>query len=228
MIFIRGKLENIVQVNDKTRLDFSGSFISGESATIASITVVTEAGETPIDITEDKYLDWVYQTNGDKVITVEVTDSNAVVESKDFNISILSTAEDNLFSNDDDIKSYEPELLEWVKDGRDSFLDVHRQAQVDILEEIARAGYRKSDGARYEKDDISNIEEFREMSKFKTLKYIYKGLSNAIDDVFSEKSRDYASMEVSAKKKAFMELDVDGDGETEKVQVFSGNLRRTF
>lgn len=227
MIFIRGKLEDTVQVDDKTRLDFRETFISdNDPLTITSMTVEVEAFGEVLVITDNMYIDWVYETDGVKLVTVTVEDDSPNTTVKEFMINVVTAAEDNLFSNDDDIKGYEPDLLRWVEDGRDSFLDKHRIAQTEILDELNNAGYSKSDGSRYEKEDISNIREFQELSKFTALRIIFSGISNAIDDVFSKKASDYDAQAIRAKRKAYLRLDVDGDGDEEKVPVFSGDLRR--
>ena len=227
MIFISENLEKIVQVKDKTRLDFRRTFASqATQAEIDSMTVYPDILSSGIDITEDKYLDWVYDVSGEKTIRVDVVDTDSNIFSENFTIKILTDAEDNLFSNDSDINSYEPDLFKWVQEGRDSFLDKHRTAQSEILEELNNAGYEKSNGSRYEAKDIVNIKEFQALSKYTTLRIIFEGISNDIDDVFAEKARRYNSLAVNTKKRAYYRLTPDQNVGEVKRDVFSGYLVR--
>ncbi len=225
MIFAHIDIEAVVQVNDKTRLNASKSF----SNTIGEITLVEiqpTASESFYDVTSDLYLDWSYSTDGDHVATVRINGT----ESQSRTISVLSVADDNLFSVDTDIISYEPDLLKWVQDGRNSFLDKHRAAQREILNELDANQIWKRDGSRYTATDIVDIQEFKEWSKYETLRIIFDGISNAIDDVFKDKANNYKMLVVSAKKRATLRLDYNDDGNIdnlEKTNIFTGTLRRS-
>tara|TARA_R110001632_G_scaffold52197_6_gene129727 strand:+ start:159 stop:839 length:681 start_codon:yes stop_codon:yes gene_type:complete len=226
MIFIRGKLEDVVQVGDKTRLDFARTYAI-DGSEIVKVEIQPEVTGEFYDVTDDLYLDWVYDTDADKQVVCRVTDGSLVEETKNLIISVLDEETDNLFSTDTDIVPLEPELLKWVQDGRDSFLDKHRASQREILEELNNAGYSKSDGTRYEAVDIVDIKEFKELSKYTTLRIIFEGISNDIDDVFHEKAVRANTKAVDTKKRAYLRLDVNGDGETTKECVFSGYLKRS-
>lgn len=212
MLFIQVKNETIVQTDDKTRIDISKSFISGVIPDIVKYEIQPEASASFEDVTEDMRLDWVYDTDGDKVITVKATDDLAVEYTKTATISIITDLDDNLFSSDADIVGLEPDLLQWVQDGRNSFTDKHREAQREILNELDAARIWKDDGDRYASTDIVDLVEFRDWSKYVALRIIFEGISNAIDDVFSIKATKYQSHAVQAKKRATFRLDSNGDG----------------
>ena len=224
MIFAHIEVESVLQINDKTRLNASKSF----SNTVGEITLIEiqpSGSESFFDVTNTGYLDWSYSTDGDHIATVRINST----ELQSRTISALSVADDNLFSNDSDIVAYEPDLLKWVQVGRNSFLDKHRAAQKEILNELDSNQIWKRDGSRYEASDIINIQEFKEWSKYEALRIIFDGISNAIDDVFKDKANKYAGLAVSAKKRATLRLDYNDDGTidaNEKTNIFTGELRR--
>lgn len=230
MIF--GKIENesIIQVNDKTRLSAIKTYISPDEADITKIEIQPESGADFIDVTENKYLDWSYGLDGEKTITLRVTTDYLPSEFSN-NINVVSVADDNLFSGDSDLIEYEDDILSYVRDGRSSFLDKHRAAQMLILDDLDSAQIWKRDGSRFTASDIIDIQDFRRWSIFLTLKIIYESLSNAIDDVFSIKARKYSSMATEAKKRASLRLDVNQDGiisnnEIDSVDLTTGLLFR--
>jgi len=230
VIFIKIIREPVVQVGDKTRLDLSGTFIiSTTSATITSVEIDPDNTGTFYDTGAKRIIDWAYSVNGTNNGTVRVTDSAANVETQAFTTEILNESEDNLFSSDSDITAYEPDILKWVQDGRNSYLNMHRNAQTDILAELDASRIWKRDGERYTKDDIVDVIEFQEWSKFLVLRTIFEGLSNDVNDIFNTKMINYRSLEVQAKKRATFRLDSNGDGEitpSESVDNLSGYMYR--
>lgn len=227
MIFINLKKEDKIQVGDKTRLDVSGTFItSGTGATITLIEIDPDNTATFFDVTSNQYLDWVYALDGDQTINVRVTDSDTNVENKSFTLSAISVADDNLFSKDEDLVASEGDIYLYLREGRTTFLDKHREAQQRILGELDRSGMVKRDGGRYEPSDITEIEEFRIWSKYLTLQIIFEANSNDINDIFFEKSSRYRTLANETKSRAFIRLDSDGDGELEQREVFSGYMVR--
>jgi hypothetical protein len=212
MIFPVLKLENIVQVNDKTRLDGSKSYTTPNEAAISLVEIEPESGAGFFDVTENKYLDWQYATNGSKSITLRITtDGSPITLTKA--LVIISAADDKLFSSDEQLTAHEPNILDYVRDGRNSFLDVHRASQDKILNWLDEHRIVDANGARLTKDAIVNIEEVSNWSKYMTLKTIFEGLSNSVGDVFSAKSKTYEELEVASKNKSQIRLDLDGDGE---------------
>jgi hypothetical protein len=219
MIFSNLKADEIVQIDDKTRLDVSGIFSpDGESITLIEIEPETSAGY--IDVTTKKYLDWQYSTNGTKTISVRVTGSGAP-ETTTYSIEVLNASDDNLFSTDNDLVNHESDILKWLPNGRNSFNYKHRAGQTIILEWLDRNGISKSDGSRYVKADITDIEEVRHWSKYQTLVLIFEDLSNAIDDIYAQKAIRYRRLMDETKNRAILRLDTNGDGTTEPLEGFN-------
>ena len=222
MIFPVLSHESIVQVDDKTRLDASKSF--SNSADITLVEIDPDGTGTFYDITnvDGWYLDMVYGVEGDKTITLRINTTTT----KTFTINIVSEDDDNLFSNDGDIIGLESDILKYLPDGRSSFLDKHREAQKEILNDLDASGVWKRNGERYEALDIIDIQEFKDWSKYVTLRIIFEGLSNEVGDIFRVKADNYASFQSKAMKRAVLRLSPDGVADTQKVHVFSGNIER--
>lgn len=219
-IFPNAELEAIVQVNDKTRLDATKSFVDKGEAAITLVEIEPEAAAGFIDVTgslpiksKNWFLDWQYATDGVKTVTVRVTTDGAPVTASN-TLTIISVADDKLFSADSDLIKHEPEILQDknLPDGRNSFLNVQRRSQELILAFLDENGVVDIDGNRLTKADILDVEEVRQWSTFLSLRLIFEGLSNAIDDIFSEKAKRYETMEISARGRAQLRVDVNNDG----------------
>lgn len=225
MIFPHIQLENLVQENDKTRIDVARSFANSETIDIYEVSVDNEV--TYIDVTTDMTLDWAFDTFGVYPIFVRLTGSVSGEITFSKTLVVKTAEEDNLFSNDNDLVQHEDDILNYIRDGRSTFLDKHRLAQKMILNDLDKNQIWKDDGTRYIASDIVDTQEFSEWSKFMVLRIVMESLSNDINDIFHEKAVRYRSMEVEAKKRACLRLDSSGDGEIdEKVNLFSGDLIR--
>lgn len=150
-------------------------------------------------------------------------------DSKSFAVKVYSVDGDYLFSNDGDLTAHEPEIMKWVEEGRSSFLNAHRRSQKLIMAWIDEKGYVNVYGNKYSKRDIIDIEEVKQWSIFLTLRLIFQGISNAVDDVFDRKAKQYGLNEEAAKQRVILRLDTNEDGtadETEGLSIYSGSLFR--
>lgn len=223
-IFGNLQLEEVVQVNDKTRIDATTSFVSADEAAITLLEIEPEAAAGYIDVTNEQYLDWQYATDGDKTISLRITTDGAP-ETITATLSVLSAADDYLFSSDEELLPYEPHILRWVRDGRNSFLDVHRAAQDRIVKWLDEHKIWDINGNRLTKAAIVDIEEVNDWSKFMVLKFIFEGISNATDDIFHEKALRYQKMMLTAQERAALRLDRNNDGEVDTYKI---NLKSLF
>jgi hypothetical protein len=232
-IFPNLELEDVVQVGDKTRLNSTKTFASKDEASITLVEIEPESGNGFIDVTgsgpRDYFLDWEY-SGISRTVTVSVrvtTDGLPVTTTK--TIEVLTASDDGLYSDDQDLISLESDILKWVREGRNSFLDFHRKAQFLILDFLNDIGVRDVDSKRITKDDIVDVLEVRKWSKYKTLALIFEDISNATDDVFAEKRRFYDSLAKSAFNKSVLRLDLNNDGvveDSEGVSIYTGFLSR--
>jgi len=217
-IFPHAEIEETVQVNDRTRIDATKSFITQDEADVTLVEIEPVGGNGYIDVTgtkqSDWYLDWEYATDGVATVSVRITTDGAPT-TETYTLTVISEADDALFSTDKDIVSIEPNILKFnggaARSGRNTFLDVHREAQKLILDHINERGYRNDDDSAITKDQMIISEDVKKWSKFKTLGLIYQGVSNAVDDVFDLKSQKYFSMASDASDRATLRIDFNKD-----------------
>lgn len=224
-IFPKLELEEKVQVGDKTRLDGSKSFKTDEVTAVSLVRIKPESGGVFIsvavsDVTNPKkwYLDWQYSTTGAKTVTIEITDSATptpnVTTSTD-TLDVVSVSSENLFSKDTDLVSEEPDILKYVRAGRASFIDIHRVAQENILNEIYKNRILNKNGEKLTASEVLDVNEVKLWSKYMVLKMIFEGLSNAVEDVFSNKAQKYLRKENEWREMSFnlLKIDYNLDGE---------------
>lgn len=219
MIFINCQRESVVQVGDKTRIDVSKSFVNGDDLT--DITIEPESGAGAVSVfSEDQkrwYLDWAYSTDGEKQITVEANDGVNTV-SNIFTINIVSEADDNLYSDDSEIFSIESELSRYIPKGRNSYLNLHREAQSRILTYLDRKRIWKADGEAYNKNEINLNGELNKWSLYETIFMIYTDLYIISGDKFKDKAEEYKKLRNFERDRAAIRVDVNGDGQFDNQQ----------
>jgi uncharacterized protein YqfB (UPF0267 family) len=213
------EIEAVVQVNDRTRINASRSVADPNEAAISKVEIQAETGGDWYDVydatsSDNWYLDWQYASAGSKTVSCRVT-TNASPTSVTATLTVKSVADDNLFSSDSDLTAWEPDILKYIRDGRSSFKDVHRESQKQILDWFDSQGIRDEDDNRYTAADVVDVQEVKEWSKFLTLQIIFEGISNAVDDVFSKKALKYEGYALRARNRSEIKLDTDGDGDAE-------------
>lgn len=229
--------DEVVQVDDKFRISAAKSYVAKGTDAITNVEIEPDAGAGFVSVfaprVADWFLDWQYDSEGDKIITCRITSGvspNEVVESTSLTLECLSSLEDKLLSSDQDLVAIESKILSWVPVGRNSFKYAHREAQRQILEWLWTNGFTKIDGSRITTEEILDIEEFRFWSRYVTLRLIFNDLSNAVDDIFDKKSKAYKNEEFLWRNKAALKLDWNGDGEIgdyESMDMTTRNLVRT-
>lgn len=215
--------ESVIQVGDKLRIDASKSFISKDEDPIYEVEIMPEAGGDWISVyvannSSAWFLDWAYSGASRSVVIscrIRVDGIAGPTETVTKTISVVTAADDKLFSSDSDLTALEPDILKWTKAGRSSFLDVHRMAQSKILEWIDEAGYRNEDGTKVSKNELLDLSEVRPWSRDLTLSLIFFGISNQVDDVFAQKSKYYASQAKDRADRAVLAWDFNKDGDLE-------------
>lgn len=166
---------------------------------------------------------------GQKIVTLVCTNADAESDTKYFYIKVYSEDGDYLFSNDSDLVAHEPDILKWVPDGRASFKNIHRRSQKLIMQWIDENGYTDINGKKYTKRDLVDVDEVKQWSTFMTLRMIFTGLSNQLDDVFDRKAREALDLENSARKRCVLRIDFDKNGQiddNENLWIGSGSLFR--
>lgn len=164
-----------------------------------------------------------------RFVTVEVENPEALTSSSVVEINVYSEEGDRLFTSDQDLIAHEPDVLKWVPQGRATFKNVYRRAQKLIIAWLDEKGYVNAYAEKYNKFDIIDIEEVRQWSTFMSLRLIFEGISNSVDDVFSQKANKYSMLEEAARQRVILRIDYDKDGivdTTEGVSIYSGSLFR--
>jgi len=216
MIFPSIEHELVLQVNDRTRLDASKTYSDKSGPVITKVEIQPYAGGPQINVTNVKasewYTDYQYASAGAKVITVTInSDSTPVTITS--TITVKTVADDALFSADTDLVQEEPDITKYVRKGRNTFKDVHREAQREILDLLDRKGYKGPDQSRLTASQAVAVDQVRTMSKYLALHLIYLGLSNVVDDVFFKKSAVYWSKYLTASDRRIIGFDLNNDGE---------------
>lgn len=225
MIFPSLTFENTLQVDDKTRINASRSFVT-QGETITNVEIQPEALSGYISVfnsDNDKwYLDWAYETEGSKTISVRIT-SDMGTKTKTYITDILTEAEDALLSDDNDILPYEPTLLRFLPKGKNSFKYAHRASQDKILAYLDEQRIYKNDKSRYTKHDLATITDpefkyqFKQWSSFQTLLIIFESIQVSVNDVFEEKRQQYDNDMRQHRNRASLRLDQNGDGVLDNV-----------
>lgn len=142
-------------------------------------------------------------------LTVESISESAVLDEY---VKVYTKEGDALFSEDADLLSYESEIMKWLPRGRGSYLDLHRKAQKLIIDWIDRQGYRDDQNEKINKFAFVDNSDVRLWSVYTCLNLFFMGNQNASDDVFKEKAKHYHKLEIEARDRAVLNLDLDNDG----------------
>ena len=231
-IFPHIETEVTVQENDKTRIDATKSFVDKGEAAITLVEIEPEAGAGFIDVTgtsyKDWYLDYEFATAGTITSTVRITTDGAPT-SRTQTIAVVTEAVDKLFSNDQDLKIHEHDILKYVPQGKSSFKYMHRRAQSLILDWLDRQGYTDTGGVKLGLDAVVDITEVKEWSTYLAISLIFADISNVPDDIFDKKVGIYTTRMLDARNRSVLRLDLTGDGNVEvgeNIRVTSSFLVR--
>jgi hypothetical protein len=218
-----------VGAGDKITISSSGQFallpVSGESVRNGLLKHVGFLVDTADSVTSvtGKQVDYLQ-----KQVTIyaeDATTPTANNKSSSKLIKVLSEDGDKLFSSDEELTALEPEILKWVTPGRNTFKDVHRRCQKNILTHLDEEGYVDVYDKPYTKSALVSIEEVRPWATYMAMRLIFEGIHNSKEDVFAEKARTYMSEEIKARNRMVLRIDVDDDGKidtTEGLNSFSG------
>lgn len=160
-------------------------------------------------------------TNGDINPIARFTATDGRVFDRATSLTLVTEAEDYLFSSDVDLVKHEEEIFKFLPKGRSSFIYKHRRAQELILEDFNERGVTNTDNEKLTKADFVDIEEVRDWSIALTLSLIFADNSNVIGDTFSIKAEEYNSAALRHRDRAFTRVDLDGDGIIDKGETVS-------
>ena len=213
--------DNLLQVGDMARLDASQSLVSGLDQFV-SIEIQPDAEDDFVLLDKDyPFLDYYYETVGDKVCTVRLT-SDLGTKEVSKTISVISEEDDRLFSNDSMLADYEQNIFGLLPSGRQSFKYAHRKSQEDILRDLIESGHK------VDKVVIFDIKEVQRWSTFKTLALIFESNVMIEGDVHIRKTEIYQIKESEARNSALIRFDNNKDGIADTViRNFPSRIRLT-
>ena len=235
MIFPSLSLETVLQVEDKTRLNASRSFVTN-GETVTDVLIQPEIGENFISVyntdQEKWYLDWAYVASGIKQVVIRVeTDLTPLGRSRTYDVNVLTDDEDSLFSSDADLIPWETDILNYLPRGKNSYLYAHRKAQDLIISYLDEQRYWKKDGSRITKEDIAAItddevrEQFKQWSTYQTLLIIFESIQVSDADIFEDKRSKYEALRNASRQRSALRLDLDGDAKIDNVAYDIRTLR---
>jgi hypothetical protein len=157
-------------------------------------------------------------------LTVETpTESESISEF----MEVYSFEGDALFADDTDLTALEPDIMKWLPLGRASYKDLHRKAQKIILDWLDRQGYRNDDFSKITKFAFVDNSDVRLWATYTALNVFFSGVNNQVGDVFKDKAKFYHGLEIAARDRAVLNLDLNGDGKADQVagpDIRSGRL----
>ena len=234
MIFPKLTFETVLQVDEKTRLDASLSFAT-DSDVIADVLIKPHSDADFISVYNNNnkdrwFIDWAYED--DELVSPEVrlvTEDQTKTKIYTSGITVLSQEQDALLSDDNDLLPFETDILKYLPKGKNSFIYAHRKSQERILAYLDEQRIWRNDGSRYTKQDIVDLpsefkDQFKQWSCFQTLTIIFESLQRSNNDIFQEKKMEYEKLMISARNRASLRLDQNGDGNLDPIPY---NIRTT-
>lgn len=216
MLFPNAIIDSLVQICDMFRIDASKSF-HGSGEILTNVNIYPDFVNNPADVynvyvedcPEDWFLDYAYEADGDYTIRVELVTASES-KFKDYSITAVTEAEDNLQSNDAMIFALESELKKYMPEGRNSYKYLHREALVKMLDYMYRNGIYNPDGTRIEKSQLIG-DKLSEWSKYETMVLIFQELKTSNVELFNEKIEDYEEERDNARAIYKFEYDSNKD-----------------
>lgn len=229
--------DSLVRVGDKIRIDCTKTFAAKGSPAITQVRIRPESAHSFIDVTgpsvninsKNWFLDWVYESDGNKTITLEVTDSASNVVTKDSVVSVLLPQNDKTFASDTELQAYDSDILSYLPESRSSWNHVHREVRRRILAYLRDRRVFMPDGSEIPIERLLVVNELREIAAIWALKIIYWDLSNKIDDKFFQKYQETEKLLNSLLSKGDLGIDFDDDGSLsglERVDLRSMTMNR--
>ena len=237
MIFPCIEADTCLSLNEKFRIDVSNSYATADEGMFTSIQIEPDTGVGFFDAIDGDYLDWQYETDGTKIVSVTFTTENGTPKTETYEIEVK--AEECLLSDDECLKAFEPTLYKLLPCERCNFMFIHRKVVDCILNELSCRGiYKKAtggisvknpiDGCKLELltcEDLVGSEQVKRIATFWALEMIYGGNYNSTDDLYYTKFKYYRAERTKAMSAGNLLIDRDGDGELERGEGTSWNKR---
>lgn len=142
-------------------------------------------------------------------------------------LRLYSIEGDALFSNDQDLITKKTDIMNWVKPGRNSFLNFHRQAQEEIIDYFRGKAFVDVFHNPLRLKAFVKPEDLNQWSTFLALRLIFDDFSNAVDDIFYSEARQFEAREMRLRNR-YMRIDLDNDGVADKGEAINITSGRAF
>lgn len=126
-------------------------------------------------------------------------------------VEVYTPEGDALFSEDADLISEENDIMKWLPQGHGSFIYLHRKAQKSILDYLDRNGYRDNKQRKITKFAFVDRSDVKEWSTYEALVFFFASAQNQTDDIFKEKRKHYEKLQIAARDRIALSLDLNGD-----------------
>lgn len=229
MIFPNLIFDNLVQEADKFRFIASKSFV-GSGEVLDGVRIYPDFDNDPAtfydvfveNCPEEWVLDYAYETAGDYTVRLELSTTTPATKVKDYTITVVTEADDNLQSSDSMLYAYESELINYLPDGRNSWKYLHRKALEEILDYLYRNGiyrYNPEESERkdlkIEKEDLKG-DKLEKWATFETMIMIFQDIKSSNIAFFNEKIDDYTALRNDARKIYMIKIDSNRDGQVDE------------
>jgi hypothetical protein len=204
--------------NDLIVFDFKKSYFTPDETPAAPSLEFSADNTTWYDVSSKKEISWRFSTAGNQTIYLRMTSTTSGDQTFTYQVEVIDTAAQNLFSQDSDLIGYEPDIMKWLPKYWSSWNIIHLRAQEYILNFLREKAIYAEDGTDYKRDEIQNIDEVRDWSSALALYYIFSGTSNSTSDVFKEKSKQYEEIANTRAAKARISLDYNKNLENDDPQ----------
>lgn len=123
-----------------------------------------------------------------------------------------------VFSDDNDLVESYPDIMEYLPEGKSSFIAYHQSARNFILTYLRNKGKTIKARNAYkmiDQFDLHDHEEVRQASKYKALAMIFYNESDNVEDKWYQKAKDFDQLYGNSIDLNFLSIDEDDDGKVE-------------
>ncbi len=195
---------------------------------------ITPFSDETKGFTRSGFLVWERNLTDDTATTVDSQEAfwYRLRPSVDHSVGTIIQGLNIVFSDDNDLQTEVANISAYLASGTTSHILSHVAARDKINQDLRNSGKVKlnTSTGRF-KDinvfDVLNIEQLRELSKWKTLATIFDDVSDRPDDKYDQRSRKYNNRYKSGfNKLQFLGLDDDDDGVADRTEELASCTAR--
>jgi hypothetical protein len=210
--------DDVVYLGETSLVDCSRYYFQSSADSLDTLNVdAAPSFGGYIDITAEKKVVITGEVLGTFTIDSTISSTLSDTGGSTHTYTVVDKSTLSLFCKDNDLKTIEPDIMNYLPFGYTAWTREIVQANKEILDWLFIRGIVKDDGTSYVAADITNIEEVRRWATYLTLTRIFEALSNQVDDVFSVKAKKYSDMAEKLSAMSIINLKQDGVTSSKKV-----------